>query len=230
MQDDAMTAVLGCDSSRSRFTARLAASAATLALLTLAVLHFLRPELAPASHMISEYAVGPHGWLMGLCFGAFATSSAALFVAARSQLRTRFACVALGFLLLAALGLSMGAVFPADPASTPHEAMSPSGRMHGVSFMIGVPSELLTVLLLTLALRKDARWKSLPLLTLAAVVWLSLVVMVVALVSAAPQPGAPAHGFFGIPNRTFMIAYGAWLAVAAWPLARAHELRSARRR
>jgi hypothetical protein len=95
--------------------------------------------------------------------------------------------------------------------------------MHGLSFMVGVPSELLTVLLMSLVLRRETQWKSLPLLALAAVVWLSLVVMAVLLVGVAPRPGFPAHGFFGIPNRTFMIGYGAWLAVAAWPLARARE-------
>jgi hypothetical protein len=38
-------------------------------------------------------------------------------------------------------------------------------------------------------------------------------------------PGKPPHPkgperFLGWPNRAFMIAYGVWLMVAAWPMAR----------
>lgn len=48
-----------------------------------ALLHVLRPDLTPASHMISEYAVGQLGWIQTLNFLALATGTAALFLAAR---------------------------------------------------------------------------------------------------------------------------------------------------
>lgn len=46
-----------------------------------ALLHVLRPELPPASHMVSEYAVGRLGWIQTVNFLALATGSAALAVA-----------------------------------------------------------------------------------------------------------------------------------------------------
>jgi hypothetical protein len=151
---------------------------------------------------------------MTVCFAAFAISSASLPVASRAHVRTRVGRIGLGFIFLAAVGLTMAALFPTDPASTLPEDMSFAGRMHGVAFMVGVPGELVGVLLVTLALRRPS------LVLWAAMEWLSLALMVVTLVLAAPKPGVPAHGWFGIPNRTFMASYALWLMMVAWPLAR----------
>lgn len=196
------------------FAASVAMSAAVLAVVALGLLHVLERDLAPASHMISEYALGASSWLMTVCFAAFATSSASLLIALRPHVRTRVGRIGLGFIFLAAVGLALAAVFPTDPASTQPEDMSFAGRMHGVAFMVGVPGELFGVLLVTLALRRRS------LVLLAAMEWLSLALMIVALVLAAPQPGAPAQGWFGIPNRTFMVSYALWLTMAAWAVAR----------
>ena len=77
--------------------------------------------------------------------------------------------------------------------------------------MIGVPSQLLALLFLSLALRRRPTWAAVPLLTIALVVWASLAIMVPLLVQ---------QRFFGIPNRVFMVAYGVWLILAARPLAK----------
>ncbi|MBK9976817.1 MAG: DUF998 domain-containing protein [Gemmatimonadetes bacterium] len=58
--------------------ARLTLAASATAILALLALHALRADLSPATHMISEYAVGAHGWVMTLCFYAFALASLAL--------------------------------------------------------------------------------------------------------------------------------------------------------
>src|ERR671911_1030945 len=63
------------------------AGAATFVVL-LAALHFIKPELDPSWHFISEYAIGRHGWMMVLTFLSLAVSYVSLFVANRSQLRT----------------------------------------------------------------------------------------------------------------------------------------------
>jgi Protein of unknown function (DUF998) len=71
--------------------------AATVALGALAILHLVRPDLEPSSHMISEYAIGPHGYLMTLSFAAFAISSVSLFVALLRSARGVLGRVGLGF-------------------------------------------------------------------------------------------------------------------------------------
>src|SRR3954468_2123202 len=60
--------------------------------------------------------------------------------------------VGLAFLLIAAIGLAIAARFPMDPVSTPPGQRSFSGKMHGASFLMGVPCQLLAVLLVSLAL------------------------------------------------------------------------------
>jgi hypothetical protein len=203
--------------------ARLGVGAAVLALSSLAALHVLRPEIRPSSTMISQYALGRHGWLMSVCFAAFATASAGLFVVLLPNAPTWLGRAGLAFLLTASIGLGMAARFPMDPVSTTPERMSFSGRMHGVSFLIGVPSQIFAVLLLSLALAVQRFPTSSLLLTLTAVIWLSLAVMVAIMLMVGPgkepNPDGPER-FLGFPNRLFMVSFAAWLIAASWPLVR----------
>lgn len=202
-----------------QLAARGATAFAMLAIVLLVALLFIQPGLNAGESMISQYAVGePLGWLMNLCFASFALASVCLFVALAGQVRSILGRIGLFFLLAAAFGLACGALFNMDPATTQQAEMSFSGQMHGLAFMVGVPGELLTVLLLSFALRGAAPWKGMPLLILAAIVWISLVVMAVNLIGWM-QAGATGPAYFGWPNRSFMIAYAVWVIVAAWPLA-----------
>src|SRR5215813_10029369 len=205
------------------FAARGGIGTAAIALTALATLHILKPEVHPSRNMISLYAVGRHGWVMGLCFGAFAASSACLFAALIANVSSLFGGIGLAFLLLASVGLAMAARFPMDPVSTPRAQMSFSGKMHGVSFLIGVPCQILSVPLLSVALRNQTSYASPLLLGLTAVIWLSLGMMIAIMVMVgpgkAPNPNGPER-FLGWPKRLFMVSYGMWLIVVAWPIAR----------
>jgi hypothetical protein len=203
---------------RARLAARAAVGFAALALLSLATLHVVQADLPVGTSMISQYALGRQGWLMNLGFAAFSAASAALVVALLG-VETRLARVGRVLLFLTAVGLSFGALFNTDTSPDPAQA-TPSGRMHGVAFMLGVPSALLSTLVVSLALRRQPLWQRAPLASVAAVVWLSVVVMGVSL-AAWIQAGATGPGIFGIPNRTFMAGYALWVALAAWPLMRA---------
>lgn len=204
---------------RRQLAARLAAGFAMPAILCLAALHVIQPNLRVGDSMISQYAVGkPMGWLMNIVFGSFALASVLLFIALVRQVKSIIGRIGLFFLLAAAFGLSCGGLFNLDPTTTQESEMSFSGRMHGFAFMIGVPGELLAVLLLSFALRGQSPWKGLPLLVVAAVVWILLVAMAINL-GAWMQAGATGPAFFGWPNRGFMIAYAVWMILAAWPLA-----------
>jgi hypothetical protein len=196
-----------------RLSAGFACLFASLAIVTLLSLHWLRPELSPAAHMISEYGVGPHAWVMAVCFGSYAVASATLLIALAATARGALTWVGLFFLLIASAGLAIGGIYPADPTTNDPNLMSHSGRMHGVGFMIGVPGELLSVLLLSLALRKHSLWMKSPVLLAAAAVWVSLLVMV---------PLLMRQQWFGWPNRTFMLGFAAWILVCARPLLQSH--------
>ena len=207
----------------SLLAARVVIGAAALAVTALATVHMLKPDVHPSRNMISLYALGRHGWVMALCFAAFAVASACLFVALVSQVSSLLGGLGLAFLLLASIGLAMAARFPMDPVSTPPAQMSFSGKVHGVSFLIGVPCQILSVLLLSLALGNRASYASPLLLELTAVIWASLGAMIAIMLMVgpgkAPNPNGPER-FVGLPNRLFMVSYGVWLIVVAWPIAR----------
>lgn len=204
----------------SVLAAQAAIGSAALAVIALASLHVLKSDLHPGLTMISRYALGSHGWLMAVCFAAFGVASGSLFVALLPHVSTLAGRIGLVFLLTAAIGLVMAACFPMDPVGTPPATMSHSGRMHGVSFVVGVPSMVLAVLVLSIALGNQPAYASVPLMTLTAVVWLSLLTMIgIMLVvgpGKAPDPNGPER-FVGWPNRSLMVGYAAWLIVAAWP-------------
>ena len=208
----------------SLLAARAGIGSAALAISTLAALHILKPDVSPSRNMISQYALGRHGWVMAVCFAAFTAASACLFAALVTQASSFLIRIGLTFLLLAAVGLAMTARFRMDPVSTPRQQISFSGKMHGVSFLTGVPCMLLAVLLLSLALgRQTSSYASLPLMTLTLVIWLSLAITIAIMLMVGPgkppNPNGPER-FLGLPNRLFMVGYGAWLMVATWPMAR----------
>lgn len=186
--------------------ARIAIIASSVAIVALFALHVLRADLPPASHMISEYAVGAHGWVMTLCFYAFALASVALAAALVGRVRGVVGWLGVVSLMVAAIGLAIGGAFPMDPTTNDPARMSQSGQLHGLGFMLGVPGELLAVLLLTLHLRRQPTWATRRLGVWAIAVWVSVAVMVPLLMS---------NGAFGIPNRTFMWAYAGWVIVVA---------------
>ena len=59
------------------------ASVVTFVLLLL-LLHFVKSELDPSWHFISEYEIGKYGWIMQFAFLALALGNVALFVAIRN--------------------------------------------------------------------------------------------------------------------------------------------------
>jgi hypothetical protein len=206
----------------SVLAARAVIGAAALALIALAALHILKPDVHPSRTMISQYALGRHGWVMALCFAAFGAAGACLFAALVAQVPSLLGRIGLAFLLAAAVAGALAARYPMDPVSTPPAQMSFTGKMHGVSFLIGVPGQVLAALLLSLALRNQASHASLPLLALTAVIWLSLGIMIAIMLIVGPGKPANPNGperFLGFPNRLFMVAYGVWLMVVALPMA-----------
>jgi hypothetical protein len=207
----------------SVLTARAAIGAALAALVALAALHILKPELRPSRNMISLYALGRHGWVMALCFAAFSAASVLLVAALLAQSLSLVGHIGLACLFAAAVGLAMAARYPMDPVSTAPAQMSFTGKMHGVAFMVGVPCQVLAALLLSLALRNRPSHAPVPLLAITALIWISLAIMISVMLIVGPgkppNPDGPER-FIGWPNRLLMVAYGIWLMAAAWPMAR----------
>jgi len=194
--------------------ARWSVVAAATALVLLAALHVLSPEFDPSWRMVSEYALGNYGWVLALMFLTWALSCVALFLAIKSQIRTVGGKIGLGFLLAAAVGMSMAAIFDV------------SHDLHGLAAMIGMPRLPIAAILTSISLVRNPAWTSARrwLLGTAHLTWISLLLMFAAVFIGLSQSG----GEFGSdvqagwPNRFLVVAYCAWLITVAW---RADQLR-----
>jgi hypothetical protein len=188
--------------------ARLSWAAAAMSLALLAALHVISPELDPSWRMVSEYALGDYGWVLGLMFLSVAVSCVTLFFAIKSQIRTIAGKIGLGFLLAVAVGQAMAAMFDMK-----HD-------LHGLSAMIGIPSLPIAAVLISRSLKRNQAWSFTrrSLLRTDHLTWISLLLMAAALAVMLPQNDGKfgPDVLIGWPNRLYLVACGAWLMVLAW--------------
>jgi hypothetical protein len=202
----------------SSIAARLSfAGAATFALL-LAALHFIKPELDPSWHFISEYAIGEYGWIMVLAFLSLALGYASLFFALRSQLRTIAGRIGLTLLLVSALGLSIAAIFTTDPITISKDAVTTEGTLHNLGGTLGIAMPFAAALV-GWKLTRNPAW-SLAKRPLLWATGLALVAFVVSFVSVAVMVSRSGGEFgpdvlVGWANRIEIVAYSMWLMVVA---------------
>lgn len=198
--------------------ARVSVAAAATALVLLAALHIISPEFEPSWRMVSEYALGNYGWVLALMFLTWALSCVALFITIKSHIRTVAGKIGLGFLLAAAVGMSMAAIFDV------------SHDLHGLAAIIGIPSLPIAAMLTSISLVRHPAWSPARrwLLWTANLTWISLVVMFATVFIGLSQTGGEfGPGVLaGWPNRFLIVAYCAWLITAAWSAdqVRAQEL------
>lgn len=135
----------------------LGRAALILFLVLLLGLHLLRPDLTPGQHMVSEYALGRYGLLMGLAFALLSFVAAALLLAL-VPVRPPNWLATIGLLALAVLaaGTLVAALFPMDPPGGPY---TPRGDIHVLDAQVNFVSAFLAALLLALSYRADPRWR-----------------------------------------------------------------------
>lgn len=122
--------------------------------------------------MVSEYANGPHRWLLTSLFFGWALSSFALAMALLPLSATTLGKAGLVFLLLAGIGQMMGGLFDINH------------KLHGPA-MIGIPSLCLAAILVTMAMARRSALVAPPYWS-AHLPWIMFIAMIGALV--------PVHG------------------------------------
>jgi hypothetical protein len=197
--------------------ARAAIAAAGAVLLLLAGLHVLSPEFDPSWRVVSEYANGRYGWVLSVMFVFWALSSWALAVSLWSQLNGIGGKIALGFLIAAGVGEAMASVFDINHP------------LHGLAGMIGVLSLPAAAMLISLRLGRTQAWSGARnvLLVLANLTWVSLVLMVAALIimmSGYTWSGnkltPDVIAVVGWANRLLVVVYCLWAITVAWQAVR----------
>jgi hypothetical protein len=201
----------------SRTAARLSLAATATFLVLLVALHFIKPELDPSWRVISEYAIGDYGWLMVLAFLSLAASCVALFVAIRSQTRATGGKIGLAFLLVAAAGLIIAAIFTTDPITASQDELTTHGNLHALGAALGTGFPIAATLI-GWSLASNQAWSSArrSLVWSAGLAWIGFLVFALSMVVMVPDDGTFGPDvLIGWPNRFMMLAYSAWLMVVA---------------
>lgn len=203
--------------------ARHSLEGAATFLVLLAALHAIKPELDPSWHVISEYAIGSFGWVMVLAFLALALGCVALLLAIASDARGVAGRIGLGFLLLAAAGLTLAAIFTTDPVTASSDQATTSGRLHTVGASLGTAIPL-AALFLGWSLRRNPAWSSArrPLFWAAVLAWVGVLTFSASMAAMLPQNDGRLGPdvLIGWPNRFMILAYAGWVMAVAWQAAK----------
>jgi hypothetical membrane protein len=209
--DQAATAMESQDSSRiSRSKVTMVLALLTIVgivdfLLSFTALHFLRPDVNPVLEPMSNYAVGPYGFLfiaadIGLSLAALALAFG-LYLGIAPRGRSY-----VGLFLLALYGVSvmLAGIFPIDVGG---EATT-FGTIHNIVGNISFFGFPIAVILLSMGMGKDARWRSFrrPALALSMVVVLTVILTIV---SSNLDIG------YGVTQRIANVAALVWMLAVA---------------
>jgi Protein of unknown function (DUF998) len=213
--------------------ARLTIGFAISFVLILAALHFLEPQFNLGGHLISEYELGPYGWLMSVAFFGLAGASLLLYFFLKDGLQTLAGRIGRWWLLLIVLAyLGAGAFYPddstgglglpLDPADCNRGTIAPTlnATLHGLSGIIVILSSPIVFTLLQRSLAQNEQWVAnmTGVRKATALTWLGLLSFPVSLIlyNLLQQPG----GFdfriiVSVANRFMILTYAFWMVTTA---------------
>lgn len=209
----------------SKTVALVSFVAGIIFLVLLAALHFLEPEFDPSWRFISEYQLGQYGWLMSLAFFSLMVSSASLFLAIQSQIRTVGGYIGLLLLLVSAVGFALAAFFTSDPLTAAQA--TDHGKLHSMGAILGGNIAGAAYFLGWSLARNiawaSARWSLLWITGSAVVGQLASFWMQAIMAQSNNTFGSTV--FVGLPNRLLIIALAGWLVAIAWQVTQLRQIK-----
>lgn len=125
-------------------------------LVAIIALHFLRPNLNPMTNSVSEYAIGPYGWLITTSIVAVGVSTLALALGLFwGEASKGWSRIGLILLCLGSTGAIIAGFFTTVPDGAPPTV---SGTMHFLASLIGFSSLVAGILLQTRHFKQDENW------------------------------------------------------------------------
>jgi hypothetical protein len=174
-------------------------------LVNLAALHLLRPDVNPMSDPVSTYAVGPYGFLFIAANIGSGLAALALTLGLYRGIAPRGRSY-VGLFLLGLYGVSelLAAIFPIDVGAEATMA----GTIHNIVGNLSFFAFPIGVILLSLGMGKDERWRSFRRTALAMSL---LIVLTVILTMVGSNIGIG----FGLTQRLANVTNLAWMLVVA---------------
>ena len=170
-------------------------------------LHALRPELNPIRHAVSNYAIGPFGFLMTSAFFTLALSEFALALGlARSLTTSRGALVSVLLLNLAGAGMVVTGIFPGDVKSL-HPPATTTAVIHWTGASISFLSLMIATFLLSSCYKSHVRWQSFHHLAFALAVTNVLALGMFGILTIV--------GWVGVGERIYIATSVLWLLLAS---------------
>jgi hypothetical protein len=195
--------------------------------LLLFALIFIRPDLDPYWHPISEWAIGPNGWIMVLAFLTSATAYGTLFFSIRTEVKAWWGKIGLAILFICFIGTILVGVFVTDPMPEPGSTevqemkLTTTGMLHligGGSALFLLPFAALLINL-SLAFKNKAFETSKRLLLITGFIpllaWIGFMIhmnlYILPLGDYAYGPEVP----LGWPPRFLLLSYAVWVICSA---------------
>ena len=164
-----------------------------------AALHLLRRDLSPATHYISEYAVGKFGWLMASALVILGVGTLSLsFCLARITGTDWPARVGVAFLSVSGVSTILIGLFRTDIDG---HGPTLAGHIHGRAALIAILLEAISVLFFTARFARDGRW---GMFRIVSCVFAAMIVIAGALYSVLPH---------GTGERLLVYTLVAWLLI-----------------
>jgi len=183
---------------------------------TVVVLHFLRPEYNPINHAVSNYAVGSFGYLMTSAFYVLALSVFALALGLFfSVTPTNLSRIAILLLFIAGCGMVAMGIFPGDVHAL-HPPATITGVVHWTSAGVSFMCIMIAAFLLSVSFKSDKRFQRFCFILALAMVGALLLYGILALV-----------GWIGIGQRVYLAVCLLWLVfLVGWVWATVSLVRS----
>ena len=183
------------------------------------LLHFLKPELNPSWHMISEYEIGRFGWMMRLAFFSWGASVLAMLITIWPTLQPISGTISRWWFVLIVIALVGAGIFKTNPIT--ETAPNPVNTIHTLCGAIVILTFPIAATLAVNSLLKNGFWQSSQSwLTFATVlIWVGMVAFFASIIiSRAIDPSAGRVGpnvYLGWPNRFIVVTYIIWLIIIA---------------
>ncbi len=198
---------------------------ACLFVVLLTAIHFLDQQVDSSWQPISDFAIGPWGWIMKIAFASLGLSFLSLGMNAIASQKGILIKIGGTLLILAALGSFVGSVFDTDPAGTKPEAMTTSGQIHAAAAgLLGfmVLSTIFFTIHVVRTVTTNARWylvAATSLLWVAEFVLIGVMATMLSKTDGQMGPDTP----FGWHGRVVIFFCALWCVVCAMTLHESHQ-------